>query len=58
MQNTQRSAPRKKVHRNFKLDPKLNGLLRRRAARQNRTETAIVEMALRSLFNISEGGRP
>lgn len=58
MTNTQRTALRRKskVHRNFKLDPKLNGLLKRQAARENRTETAVVEMALRSFFNITVGG--
>ncbi len=56
MQRAQRTANRRKVHRNFKLDPQLDGLLKREAAKQNRTQTALVEMGLRALFNLSNGG--
>jgi hypothetical protein len=39
-------ANQPKVHRNFKLCPKVNALLVKCAAKSNRTQTAIVEMAL------------
>lgn len=37
-----------KVHRNFKLDAELDRQLRRQAAADHRTQTAILEMALRA----------
>lgn len=36
----------RKIHRNFKLQPKLNEALKRIAKRTHRTQTAIIEMAL------------
>lgn len=53
MKKTQRMAA--KVHRNFKLDPALNSVLKREARKNYRTETAVVEMALRRLFNMESG---
>lgn len=50
MKNAQRTAA--KVHRNFKLDPKLNDTLKLEARKQFRTQTAVVEMALRRLFKM------
>lgn len=57
MQRTQRTAAVRKVHRNFKLHPDLNRILKKEAAKQNRTQTALVEMGLRALFNLTAGGR-
>lgn len=56
MQRAQRTANRRKVHRNFKLHPELDRILKKEAARQNRTQTALVEMGLRALFNMTTGG--
>ena len=39
-----------KIHRNFKLQPTLNKKLKQEAAKNNRTETAVVEMALAEWF--------
>lgn len=50
MKNAQRTAA--KVHRNFKLDYKLNTVLKREARKNYRTQTAVVEMALRRLFKM------
>lgn len=40
----------RKIMRGFKLEPKLTELLRREAAKQRRTQTAVVEMALEAWF--------
>lgn len=50
MKKAQRMAA--KVHRNFKLDHNLNTILKREARKTYRTETAMVEMALRRMFKM------
>ena len=47
------AAKARKVHRNFKLHPKLDGVLKKEAIKQNRTQTALVEMALAQFFNLA-----
>jgi len=42
----------RKVHQNFKLDPKLDRQLKKEAEKTRRTQTAIVEMALESFLNV------
>ena len=53
MPSTQRTAKARKVHRNFKLQPKLDTVLKKEALKQNRTQTALVEMALARFFNLA-----
>jgi predicted transcriptional regulator len=48
-----RKAKKCRVHRNFKLPPDLNQLLETEAVKTMRTQTAIVEMALREWFAIN-----
>lgn len=52
MKRTLPQKPRK-VHRNFKLQPKLDTVLKKEAIKQNRTQTALVEMALAQFFNLA-----
>jgi hypothetical protein len=56
MHRTQRTAQpaakHRKVHRNFKLHPKLDGILKKESVKQRRTQTALVEMALSRFFNL------
>ena len=42
----------RKVHRNFKIELAVNSLLEREAIKTNRTQTAIVELALRKFFGM------
>lgn len=46
------TAKARKVHRNFKLHPKLDGILKKESVKQRRTQTALVEMALSRFFNL------
>lgn len=41
-----------KVHRNFKLEQELNEKLKRESVKTARTETAIVELALKNWFSV------
>lgn len=40
------------MHRNFKLCDRLDGLLKKEAAKTKRTQTAIVEIALAEYFAV------
>lgn len=43
-----------KVHRNFKLNPKLNDMLVKLAAKERRTQTSLVETALERMFSLKD----